>query len=441
MGNLNNQVQGLQNDRGNRKFIFKDGVRYRHMTGDSPMMFRIAPAFNPNDTNPGTSYVPFVDDGGSLADFALILRICRFVGHGRGGFGTRRDLLSLKTFEQPGEEIFDPLDHLLKIINQSAADWGYLIKDRGEGQNRERSAYGKSSPHLILNIWDFNQPTVGIQLGCFTSSACNALLDPKTGLAYQRTNIPEEMLKQNYLAGYAVGDLTDPNNGPAVVCAKGKEQGDFSKYKITLLTDMNGGVVRKPLTQELLAQRYNLSDPGAIINIPTEDELIDALVQLLNMRSPTGMHEHALLKMAFPQFSVPEPPAAPAASPTVQAGFGGSPAAGYQSQTTTVAPGGAPVPVPTGGTAVPPAPVPTATPAPAPTQPAPAPAGGTAVPPTPAPAPAPTPAPEATPPASSPEAQGAEANAAAAGQPTVPGDSVPFNSADFQRQLEQMGKQ
>ena len=92
---------------------------------------------------------------------------------------------------------------------------------------------------------------------------------------------------------------------------------------------------------------YNLS---SFINIPTEEEIVDNLVQLLNMRSPAGYHEYALLKQAFPSHRILEPPSAPGAMSTVAPGFAPP----------VPVPGAAPV----GGFGTPPAPAPIAAPAP-----------------------------------------------------------------------------
>ena len=49
-------------------------------------------------------------------------------------------------------------------------------------------------------------------------------------------------------------------------------------------------------------------------------QMVQALIQLLNGRSPAGYHEHALLRMAFPHHQVPEPPMMPAGTSTVAMG-------------------------------------------------------------------------------------------------------------------------
>jgi len=113
-----------------------------------------------------------------------------------------------------------------------------------------------------------------------------------------------------------------------LICQKDGKQGEFSKYQVILALDGANRVITRPLDPHVLAQRYNMAAPATFIDVPTEQQLVDELVGLLNMRSPKGYHEYALLREAFPQFRVPEPPSAPAAMPTIPgASFGGSPIA------------------------------------------------------------------------------------------------------------------
>jgi hypothetical protein len=445
---LNNQVKSAASGGSDRKFIFKEGIHYRHMTGKDPIVFRILPSFNPNDPNPATSYLPFMLPGDVLSDWGSVLYISRFIGHGKGGNGTRQDILSMRTGAD--KETFDPLTHLHKAISQMSADWGYLLEDVKDptGKVRERAAFSKPLPHFICNVWDFNKPTAGAQLACFTSSAYMSMFNAKTGLVYLRINLVDEsILQQNYLAAYAVGDLTDPVNGPALLCAKGNDNGEYSKYVVTLAQDQNGRIIKRVLGQDLLAQRYNLSQLDTVVNIPTEEEVIQALVGVLNMRGPHGYHEYSLLKQAFPTYRIPEPPAAPGAMPTVQSGFGANPAPIAQ-----VAPA---APVAAAVSSAPPPPLSYAMPTVgAPLRPQMAPVVSSLppppyVPPVAAPvAPvAPVGVPAVTP---SPEAMAAAANAVAAQPqvvlpnqltPVAPGDDVgvkSFNKNDFLGRLQQM---
>jgi len=106
---LNDQSRSLSSNRGARKYIFKDDVKFTHMTGKDAKIFRLLPAFHPSSDNAAISWMPSIDPNGNLADFAVLLKVVRFVGHGRGGAGSRQDLLSLKTF---GDDRCCPLEHL-----------------------------------------------------------------------------------------------------------------------------------------------------------------------------------------------------------------------------------------------------------------------------------------------------------------------------------------
>ena len=248
--------------------------------------------------------------------------------HSLAGFQrkqNRQDLLSLKTFESGDQPIWCPLAALYQTITEDQNVWGYLIVDRGErdDKNRTRKSFDRAAKQLVANILDVNQVQDGIKLGVFTTGAGGKIIDRGEGLVYQPNASPgvEEYIKQNYMNAYANGDLTDPNTAACLICEKGKDKGDFSPYQIRIAQDNNRRVIRRPLDTSMMEQRRNLSNLADIINIPTEEELVQSLIGLLNGRSPLGYHEFALLKLAFPQFRIPEPPAAPAASPTIQAGF------------------------------------------------------------------------------------------------------------------------
>lgn len=322
---LNDQIQNRQSQ-SQRSFIFKEGIRFRHLTckADAPILIKILPSFNPEDPNPQTSWLPFALSDGAITDWAKLIYINRFIGHGKG-FGSRRDILSMKTF---GEDLMDPVEHLINVANQMPTEFGYLVTDVGEGKNKLRRALSKPSTHLVANIWQPNQPTLGVQIGVFAPSATDSLIDAKSGLIFQRNNVPESVTKQNYLLGYAVGDMTHPSDGPALLVIKGNENGDYSKYRVQLAVDNTNRVMIKPVGADLMAQRYNMASPETFVDIPTEEEIVTMLVHTLNMRGPAGHHEYALLKQAFPQHRIPDPPTAPAAMPSVPgAGFGNNPAA------------------------------------------------------------------------------------------------------------------
>jgi hypothetical protein len=99
----------------------------------------------------------------------------------------------------------------------------------------------------------------------------------------------------------------------------------MSAYIVQLAKDGAGRQLKRPLDDGLLGQRYNMANPDSFINIPTDEDLVNSLIQLLNARSPKGYHEYALLRMALPEFRIPEPPSAPAASHVVSGGFGQNP--------------------------------------------------------------------------------------------------------------------
>ena len=352
---LNDQSKTLNTGRGARKYIFKDGIRFSHMTGNDAKLFRLLPAFHPSSDDASRSWMPSIDEHGKLADFAMLLRVVRFVGHGKGGAGSRMDLLSLRTF---GEDRFCPLTHLWDFINSDIDTWGYLIKDQGKRGDKDivRAAFSRTTSQLVATVLDINQTAQGTQLGVFTQSASAALIGPQDGLVFKPNAMPgvEEFIKQNYMYAYANGDLTHPTDGAVLKCEKEDGKGDFSSYRVVVALDASGKVMRRAIDMGHMQGRINLSKPTDFMNIPTEEDIVNSLVQLLNGRSPQGYHEHALLKLAFPQFRIPEPPAAMASYPSVgNMGFAPSPA--YVQPTTSAVPAFVPPAMPSAPAFVPPA--------------------------------------------------------------------------------------
>lgn len=405
---FNDQVRNMAYGSENKKFIFLEGVRFKRMGGKNPVVFRVLPAFDPNNNNKATSWLPFCLQDGSLTDWGMVVYIARYVGHGQN----RKDILSLKSF---GTDVQDPLDILIQTVN-AIPEWGYLTKDVGEGKSAIRKALPRPSATFLANVWDVNQASQEVAIGVFPTSAAKAFMDSKSGLIYQRANLPPEVLAQNYLLQYSVGDLTSPHDGPALCIAKGTDKGEMSSFQVYLATDSQHRVVKRNLTQEMLAQRYDLAQPQSFIDIPTEEDVIKQLITTFNMRSPSGYHEYSLLKQAFPTYPIPEPPSAPAATPTIAAGFGNNPAVQQR----------APVPMNMGTSAG--APVPQSTGYPVPNQMT-----------------VPMAAPQGVPVANVttnttpvPEAAKAAANMAAAqipvgSAPVVPGDPIPTSGGAFDK--------
>ena len=400
-----------------RKSVFKDGVNTLNMGGKQAIAFRLLPAFNPQDPNPRTSYLPFIDPNGVLTEWGAIIKMCRFVGHGKGG-GMRQDILSLKTFEQPRQPRYCPLEALYQAISSDDKTWGYLI-DKGDKADKQRQMppFGRITDHMVANVINTNKPYEGVKLGVFTKSGGAKLIDAKSGLVFMpNPSATPEDIQKNYLASYANGDITCPNMAPVLILDKQENKGDFSEYTVTVAMDPRRGVLRHQIGQELLAQRVNLARWEDYLIIPTEQDTVNTLVQLLAGRSPTGYHEHALLKLTFPQFRVPEPPAAAAATTTIASGF--APAPAQQGFTPVPAPAYTPVPNPTNT-------VPMPAPVQPQQQPQQGPVGYTQVPQPQTPVPAPQPAVAGEMGGVAANVAAAPAQAPAVAPAAVPGDAVP----------------
>ena len=306
----------------NRRRTYKEGVRVLYMRenknkGIKKITFKLLPAFDPANPDVRTSYTPSITPDGHLAQFAAIMFSVKFAG--RGDYDQRRELVSRRT-ESPTAVC--PLCILMDFIKNNQQDWGYLTEDKGKygTPGFVRAALPPMAPAMLANVLDMYDQGSGVKVGEFSKSAYMSLVGKQHGLMFQRNDsAPREWIEQNYMYQYAKGDLTDPNNGLVLVCEKETDKKGFSGYSLSVATGPDGNPWRAQLTQEQMAQRYNIADVGSIVNIPTEQELVDELVDMLRQRSPSGYHEWALLKMAFNDhgWNVPDPPAAPAATSNI----------------------------------------------------------------------------------------------------------------------------
>jgi hypothetical protein len=265
----------------------------------------------------------------------------------------------------------------------------------------ERAAVKRPGRHLVMNVLEIDtKEAPQVVLACMTPGATKSILGTQQGLAFQiNGNANTEMIEKDYLTAYAYGDLTNPFSAPVLAVTKGQDKGQFSAYMVLPARSPSNNLIRRqPIPAELLPNRYNLTALEQYVTVMKEEEIIASFVQLFNQRSPQGYHEYELLKVAFGDlYRIPDAPSAPAATRTVQGGFGQSPAV-----------------------------------APAPMRPpmmAPGPSGEGAFPTPMAPVAAPVPA--AAPAPAAPPAPG----------PVAPGDAVPqFDRAAFMARLQQMGQ-
>jgi len=317
--------------------VFKPGVnvKFMNLKQQVSMQFRLLPAFDPATmqmkdgawvpTNLA-SWVPFRDpQTQNLQSFARPIKITTFIGHGKGKDGRRRDLLSPITFDTGSDRPDSdgrPLCPLTTLFQAAENDpeWMYLIKDAESTDQRfpaERQILSFPSWQMIANIVDVHDPQQRVVLGVFTTSAYNSLLSRRgeaPGLVWQPASVEDpSILINNPLARWACGDLTHPTRGP--VLALTKAPGAYGKYGINQAVDSVGNILRLPISDALLEQRYNLCQLETIAIRQTEEELIHELVKVLNGINPVnGQHEWVFLRKVFGSLVgkgvIPDPPAA-----------------------------------------------------------------------------------------------------------------------------------
>lgn len=322
---LNDQVGGGLNTRTFRSNIFKEGIkpRFIKLKSKERMLFKILPAFDFRDYNNMNAFLPFILPDGQLTDWANLIYVSRFVGHGKGRFSNKMDIVSMMTGhpESEREKVFCPLKEVIRAIDSYKGDWGYLMD-----KNAEDRAISMPVQMMICNIIELSGRD-GVQVGVFPGSATVAMFGTEGGLVFRRTMVDDATLARNYLLGYEVNDMTHPKSGPVLECLRLSDKGEFSGYGMFLAKD-NANRPFSVDTSSYLQYRARIYDLNQVVNMPSEEQIVQSLIAALNGRSPAGNHEYDLLRLALPQFKIPASPQAPAAGPTVQAGFGGNPATG-----------------------------------------------------------------------------------------------------------------
>jgi hypothetical protein len=297
--------------------IFKQGVRDARLCNKNAVsVFRLMPAFNPEDPNPETSWMPAITPDGEATDWGKLITTCTFIGYGQN----KRSLVSPKTLDRDAP---CPLHELWNYIRQDKATWGYMI----EGSDNMDNVFKKPGDQMVINAVDVNKTNLGVVLGILNKSASESLY--KLVTARNTNQMLLSMVEQNYLAGFANGDLSDPQQGMQLACqVDASKKKTYAEYAVSVLTSTDPRTKQEtvsyfPVNGPWLSLRYNLYDPMSYLNIKSYEDIVLELIGLFNRRSPAGHHEFDLLREAFDECKelVPAAPSAPAAHGTVAPGW------------------------------------------------------------------------------------------------------------------------
>lgn len=353
---------------------YKQGVRVKFPKKAPPLRVQILPAYNPMDPANSQGYVPCLVGGQPTAWFGMI-QSAKFVGH--GDWKSTLPILSLMSFE--GSEPC-PYARLLEYC-KSSQDWKYLTTKQGRfGAPDYKDAILKPIKSvLLLNIVDVDDPGKGVQIAETSYSVASTLLDPETGIVFQRNlqleNYPDAAaaLARDPMLAYANGDITNPGRAPVFVIELPPIKAGAFGAGYTARIEVTGGQVTRRTASDIeLSTRYHLDDPESFLNIPTGQAIVDTLVTLLRgHKNAMGVDETCAIAEAVgdtyrvdtvsapgavnsvPGWTAPAPaaPVAPAA-PTYEmpkaaapAGFAPNPAVTPPSPPPPPAPAPAPVSV------------------------------------------------------------------------------------------------
>lgn len=304
---------------------FAKDVKFRYMSGKDTIPFRILPSF-PRGYVPGQgdpmAWVPFRLDENTLTDWCIYIYIARYIGHG-AAYPSRRDFVSSLNFPEGGECIFTKLYHAAK----NNPEWRYLTIEGLDGSGKkDRPPLTLPTRMLVCNIVDIEKAPQICTLGAMTIGAAYSFLNPQKGWAYMpAVNVSAEVRGANPMASWYLGDFTDPNQGIRFRMLKGTKNGDMSPYEAELEKDSYGRVSMHTATVEQMRGRYNLVDTTSYLSRPSDVELVEGLVQLMNQVSPSGRHESEFLRMVLPEYAdlVPQVSTAYSNIPrSMQPGFG-----------------------------------------------------------------------------------------------------------------------
>ena len=300
--------------------IFKQGVHdVRLCNKNAVSIFRLMPAFNPDDPNPETSWLPAVGPDGEPSDWGKYIIICTYIGYGQN----KRSIVSPKTIDHNAP---CPLHDLWDCICQDKATWGHMLN---ETKGME-TVFKKPGSQMVINAIDINKINLGVCLGILNKSAADSLYELVTARIINPMTL--KMVGQNYLLGLINGDLSDPTQGMQLACQayeSKKKNAPYSEYSVTVLTSTNPRTRQKtcsffPVNGHQLNLRYDLNSPETYLHIRSYEEIVKDLVGLFNRRSPDGRHhDYDLLREAFQDCKdlVPPSPSAPGASCTVALGW------------------------------------------------------------------------------------------------------------------------
>ena len=309
-----------------RYSYYKSGVKIKFPKKGPALRMQILPAFDPANPADPQGSVPCLVNGQPTAWFGMV-QAAKFVGH--GDWKSTLPILSLDSFD--GKEPC-PYQKLLRYCKENP-DWKYLVSRTGRfGSVDFQDAVLKPVKSiLLLNIVNVDNPGEGVQLGEFSYSVANDLLNVEDGIVFQRNlqiqNMPgaDVALAQNPMLAYANGDITDPGRAPVfIVELPPVKQGQFGSGYTCRIDIQKGQLSQRACSDLELAARYHLDDPESFLNIPTGQGIVDELVMLLKgHKNAQGVDETCAIKEAVGDMYRVETVSAPGASSTIQSGFSG----------------------------------------------------------------------------------------------------------------------
>lgn len=292
-----------------------------YMVGkNGPKQFRILPAFGaPANGRPDAmSWIPFEGPDGVNTPWVLFYNIWSNIGHGPWGQnGSRKSFINFAQLFPQRTDLFDAVRRVVDTAHQYE-EWRYLFDKVRQSNGKEDSILRKwSSLECLINVVAFSASGLPkATVGSFSNSLTRQLFgtfsasgNGETGIINQLSNLPDDVIAERPMLKYWLGDVTDPNDGVVLEIFRDESKVP-APYRIRPARNEAGGMLKIAVKPEHMAARVDFSDPANMFEPPEMQSEIDRLATCLNEWTPDRKyHEYELLKLAFPEFNVPNPPA------------------------------------------------------------------------------------------------------------------------------------
>ena len=310
MQDLNSVIDGIKEETGggSKYALFQDGIDtydLRPKKGGAAQQFWLLPGVDARNGTPSTdpnSWFHHIEDPATNKLNPALGSFARF--HHDVGHGSWKDKETITSLQNWGETCPADLVYQYALNN---AKWKYLTESvKREGDKYASTIFRAAEPVWMLNIVmpaEVHGQAPSHKLAKVKRSTLTALANCIT----QQAAVPDNILEQNPMARYVVGDVTNPGQNLMLEVSMPPKA---KAHQINYFATPEGTAVYMDFTA-MLPNRYPVYDLDQILLKPSPQDTVDKLGRVLNGRAPDGTHEYQLLHEALGALdvSLPEVPA------------------------------------------------------------------------------------------------------------------------------------